>query len=365
MITRLLFPILQCPTCGSRSLYVTDAGINCAACATLYPFRNGYIDMMPRGVQFDYVSKYVSEEEHLADELDYRDLAPPLLAAGVRNRTLRRLLNFQPEDVVLDSGCGNGRFTAWNAARVGLMVGIDPATLFADAALEQVALVQSDSRLLPLADNSIDKAFSIDVLEHFPREVITSYLGETARVLRPGGRLLIFSNTREPSPLQPLIDISRNLGKFFVRLGLYDFEREARRKSDHVNALETWDDVLEVLEEAGLRPARVVFLNSVFTTLVEHVVMKLGEVVFGRRSRGAAKAAPPQPAHAAVVGEREIRARQSVRRYLKHKGPIYYALLAVTLLMELDLWLFGWLRSGSYFVVAEKVADTSSKRGNR
>jgi hypothetical protein len=33
---------------------------------------------------------------------------------------------------------------------------------------------------------------------------------------------------------------------------------------------------------------------------------------------------------------------------------VYYGLLVVTLLMELDLHLFGRLRSGSYFIVAEK-----------
>ena len=42
------------------------------------------------------------------------------------------------------------------------------------------------------------------------------------------------------------------------------------------------------------------------------------------------------------------------RTRLERRGPAYYALMAVTLLMELDLWLFGKLRSGSYFVVVEK-----------
>ena len=43
-----------------------------------------------------------------------------------------------------------------------------------------------------------------------------------------------------------------------------------------------------------------------------------------------------------------------MRERLEHRGPAYYALMAVTLLMELDLWLFGGLRSGSYFIVVEK-----------
>lgn len=359
MIPQTLFRILQCPTCRSDRLYVLADGVHCAACGSCYAFGAGYIDMMPRGVAFDYVSKYVAEEQQLAEELDYRELAPPLLAAGVRNRAMRRLLRFQPQDIALDSGCGNARFAAWNAADTALMVGSDPVTLFADAAVEQVALVQADSRVLPFADNSFDKAFSIDVLEHFPADVIDAYLRETARVLRPGGRFLVFSNTREPSPIQPIIDLSRHLGRLFVWLGLYDFQREARRKSDHIKALESWEEVLAAVQRANLRPVRVVFWNSLFTTFVEHVLMKLGEAMLGRSKRHAdgqqAAEAQPRPAAALTDGtQREIRARQRLRGHLGRRGAVYYALLAVTLLMELDLWLFGWMRSGSYFLLLEK-----------
>lgn len=319
--------------------------------------------MMPRGLEFEYVSKYVAEEEQLAEELDYRELAPPLLAAGVRNRALQRLLRLDPGDMVLDSGCGNARFAAWNAGRVGLMVGSDPVTLFADAAVQQVALVKADSRVLPFADNSFDKAFSIDVLEHFPRDVIDTYLRETARVLRPGGQFLVFSNTREPSPMQPIIDVSRRLGRFFVRMGVYDFQREARRKSDHLKALETWDVVVDAMTQAGLRPVRVVFWNSLFTTFVEHVLMKLGEALLGRtrpvlRREAGYGEAPHKPGFASGT-QREILARQRLRKRLRYNGWTYYGLVAVTLLMELDLWLFGWMRSGSYFVVVEKECARS------
>lgn len=327
----------------------------CAACGSVYTVSDGYIDLMPRGKQFAYVSKYVAEEAHLAEELDYRELAPPLLAAGVRNRVLARLLQFQPTDTVLDNGCGTAKFAAWNADRVALMVGSDPATLFADAAVKQVALTKADSRVLPFVDNSFDKVFSIDVLEHFPRDVIDAYLRETARVLRPGGRFLAFSNTREPSRLQPLIQLSRRLGQWFVRSGWYDFQREERRKSDHIKALETWDDVLEAMDRAGLRPVRIVFWNTVFTSFVEHVVMKLGEVALGRPSTFT-HGTSAQDKSLTPGTLREIHARQRVRKRLKYKGIVYYALQVITLCMECDLWLFGTMRCGNYFIVVEKPA---------
>ncbi|RRR65013.1 MAG: class I SAM-dependent methyltransferase [Candidatus Viridilinea halotolerans] len=357
MIPRKLFPLLQCPTCRSRDLFVEAAGLHCAGCHTVYPMHEGYIDLMPRAAAYDYVSKYVTDEAELAEELDYRDLAPALLAAGVRDRALRRLLHFEPTDVVLDNGCGTAKHAVWNSAHVGLMVGSDPATLFADQALVQVALAQADSRNLPFATGSFDKAFAIDILEHFPLDVIDTYLAETARILRPGGRMLAFSNTREMSPIQPLINISRRVGRLFVRAGIYDFSREARRKSDHIKALETWEDVLAAFARAGLRPVKIVFWNSLFTTFVEHVLMKLGEAALGRKAQQAQNQqhanATEQPAGVA----REIRARRRIRRQLQPGSPVYFALSAITLMMELDLWLFGWMRCGSYFIVVEKPLE--------
>jgi len=60
-------------------------------------------------------------------------------------------------------------------------------------------------------------------------------------------------------------------------------------------------------------------------------------------------------AGASVEGvAREIRARRRMRKQLRPGSPVYLALMAVTLLMELDLWLFGWMRCGSYFILVEK-----------
>jgi ubiquinone/menaquinone biosynthesis C-methylase UbiE len=324
---------------------------------------------MPRATSFDYVSKYVAEEEHMAEELDYRDIAPALLAAGVRQRVLRRMLRLTSSDRVLDNGCGNGRFAVWNADAVGLMVGSDPATLYADAAIQSIALAQADSRKLPFADDSFDKALSVDVLEHFPLDVIDAYLDETARVLRPGGRFAAFSNTKELSRVQPLINGSRRLGQWFVKRGVYGFEREARRKSDHVKALRTFEDVEAALERAGLRVVEVRFWNTVITSFVEHVLMKLGEALIAR-GRAAQNGVESSQAVTAIEpsegAQREIVARRRIRHQLTPRSPVYWALYLLTLLMELDVRLLGRLRTGPYFVLAEKVAlpqQTSAAAG--
>jgi hypothetical protein len=100
---------------------------------------------------------------------------------------------------------------------------------------------------------------------------------------------------------------------------------------------------------------KIVFWNSVFTSFVEHVLMKLGEAAVGRQKAGAGDPHPSSLIAEPSEGTaREIRARQRMRGRLERRGPAYYALMAVTLIMELDLWLFGRLKSGSYFIVVEK-----------
>jgi hypothetical protein len=148
-----------------------------------------------------------------------------------------------------------------------------------------------------------------------------------------------------------LVNLSRWIGRQFVKAGVYDFEREKLRKSDHIKALETWEDVLAAFERAGLKPVKVVFWNSVFTSFVEHVLMKLGEAWAGRNKQG------DKSAKSAVISDgtdREIRARRRLRGQLDRKGGLYYLLNFITWMMELDLYLFGKLHSGSYFIVVEK-----------
>jgi ubiquinone/menaquinone biosynthesis C-methylase UbiE len=308
---------------------------------------------MPRHSSFDHISDYVAEEESFSKTLEYRSVGPPLLAAGVRQQVLQRMLRFKQSDRVFDCGCGNGKFSLWNHESVALMVGLDPATFFADAALDQVDLVQGDARQTPFATGSFDKAFSIDVFEHLTRPDLEAVLAEVCRVLRPGGRLLIYSNTREPSSLQPLVELWRRIGRWLRKRGWATPDRYALPKSDHVKVIETYEALVDLVQEQGFGVVEVRFWNSVFTSFVEHVLVPVTEQILLRRT----PASSGEPSSKEEFSPQLTRERQEGpshwRERASQRGPFYWAARTLTWFMGLDLLLFGRLRSGSYFLLLE------------
>lgn len=338
MISTALLEIVRCPTCREEGLLRPDGdALRCTRCGECYPHGPGYLELLPRGVSYAHTTRYVADEETFAAALDYRTVGPPLLAAGVRQRVLRRMLRLDTRDRVLDCGCGNAKFALWNRDAVALLVGLDPAPLFADAALAQVDLVQGDARRMPFAAASFDKAFSIDVFEHLPLPDLEAALDELYRLLRPGGRLLIYSNTREPSTLQPIISLWRRIGRF-LRRRRPGPDPDALRKADHVKAVATYEELQSLVEGHGFRVVEVRFWNSVVTSFVEHVVMAL----------------PPSRRAGEGEGGRGVGVRATLRQRAARRGLLYWAARALTWWMGWDITLFGRLRSGSYFLLLER-----------
>lgn len=101
---------------------------------------------------------------------------------------------------VLDFGCGSGYGSAMIACGAREVVGVDvaeEAVAFARArhTMENLSFsrIEADA-VLPFADASFDTVLSFQVFEHVADE--SRYLGEIARVLRPGGTLVLATPDR-------------------------------------------------------------------------------------------------------------------------------------------------------------------------
>ena len=97
--------------------------------------------------------------------------------------------------VVGDLGCGTGQVSASLAPFVGRVIAVDESAAMLQAArrrlagLDNVDLRRGQLEGLPIDDGKLDMASLMLVLHHVPEPA--KALSEVARVLRPGGRVII------------------------------------------------------------------------------------------------------------------------------------------------------------------------------
>lgn len=112
-----------------------------------------------------------------------------------------------PDDQVLDFGCGPGTFAIRMAGYCKSVVGVDitkefiteAIQAFAALGLKNASAIHVAPYALPFRSASFDAVLMVDVIHHL--DDIPSSLKEVLRVLKPGGKILVF----EPNKLNPLI----------------------------------------------------------------------------------------------------------------------------------------------------------------
>lgn len=115
-------------------------------------------------------------------------------------RELIELANFTPDMHILDVGCGIGGSTRRLSRDTGCRVtGIDLSEVYIDTARRLTQLLGMQERVdfhacsaleLPFADNSFDGAWSLQMNMNVEDKL--SWLKETCRVIKPGGRAVLY-----------------------------------------------------------------------------------------------------------------------------------------------------------------------------
>lgn len=121
--------------------------------------------------------------DELADR--FKDAVDP---DDIRLAAVVRAIGPLPGRLVLDLGCGKGRFAARLRERGANVVGVDLSAAML-AAGSGFPRARATARRLPFRAGTFDAVVAIEMLEHV--DAVDPILAEIRRILRPGGRLAI------------------------------------------------------------------------------------------------------------------------------------------------------------------------------
>jgi len=187
-------------------------GTRCTRCGTEVPVLRG----IPRFVASDaYTASFSFEwNRHRRTQLDSA-------TSRESEDTFREKTGLSPEDVagrlVLDVGCGMGRFADVVSRWGGNVVGID-LSLAVEAAhanlsgRENVRILQADLFHLPFRPGTFDIVYSLGVLHHTPD--CEKAFRQLVPFVRPGGRLCVWVY----GPMGPWARVARLYRRATVRM---------------------------------------------------------------------------------------------------------------------------------------------------
>jgi ubiquinone/menaquinone biosynthesis C-methylase UbiE len=187
-------PRFRCPLCRSELATSSDA-VSCTGCTTTFPVVDGIAVLKdPALIGDDDHFDTVSEE--------YDDSLPAHVVRHYLDKRVDYIRRVCPAGSVLDVGCGTGTLLEHLGGADHDRVGIDFSVGMLRVMRKKmsVACAAASAGQLPFPDDTFDLAVSVAVLHHLEEPaLVRSSLQEMHRVVRPGGRLLIWDH----NPLNP------------------------------------------------------------------------------------------------------------------------------------------------------------------
>ncbi len=231
-----LVAILRCLDCQG-ALDDGESSLICPTCGRTYPVVAGIPVMMAADDDAEVWEGYFgSRAETLGDSESANSYFDIRSFRIVRDKLLG--LIGRPEGLsILDIGCGTGHFSR-SLARANQLVGVDISREMAAYARKKgLATVQSTGKRLPFAPATFALVIANNIIQSI-REG-GPFVAEAARVLRPGGRLILCAPNR------------RNLAMPALR-------RIERQKYKHLSVYSA-AELRRLVGEAGLRITSILF----------------------------------------------------------------------------------------------------------
>jgi SAM-dependent methyltransferase len=181
--------ILRCLNCGATLESDQSGGFVCPGCKHAYSKVNGiarFVDAQHYAASFGFQWHRYQKTQLDHDEVRESD------------RQFRMKTALRPEELkgklVLDVGCGMGRFaevaTRWGARVVGIDLSAAAEVAAKNLADRDFVAFQADVFSLPFAPESFDVIYSVGVLHHTPD--CEAAVKALAKYLKPGGTLAVW-----------------------------------------------------------------------------------------------------------------------------------------------------------------------------
>jgi SAM-dependent methyltransferase len=120
----------------------------------------------------------------------------------LQKAALEEVLQLKGNEIVLDFGCGSGRFSYWIAPRVKKVVGLEITPEMIELAeknrtAQNVEFVVYDGLHFPTFPNPFDLILSVGVLQIMKGELLINTLSSLAQYLKKDGKLYIIEQASD------------------------------------------------------------------------------------------------------------------------------------------------------------------------